>query len=80
MTAGYYLALAGGVLNRGSSSNDLDLVAVPRTESSDPSWFIQDALPRMFGTPLDISPAPKVLVVAFVPLFDGRRLEVAVFL
>jgi hypothetical protein len=28
--ANYYLALAGGVLNNGSSENDLDLVAVPR--------------------------------------------------
>jgi hypothetical protein len=34
MEAGYYLALAGGVLNNGSSNNDLDLVAVPRSPSS----------------------------------------------
>lgn len=34
MEAGYYLALAGGVLNNGRSPNDLDLVAVPRTEHS----------------------------------------------
>lgn len=30
MESGYYIALAGGVLNRGHSNNDLDLVAVPR--------------------------------------------------
>ena len=35
MSAGYYLALGGGVLNKGWSSNDLDLVAVPRTLQSD---------------------------------------------
>lgn len=34
--AGYYLALAGGVLNRGSSFNDLDVVAVPRTADANP--------------------------------------------
>lgn len=27
--AGWFIALAGGVLNRGSSSHDLDIVAVP---------------------------------------------------
>lgn len=34
MQAGYYLALAGGVLNKGKSLNDLDLVAMPMTEES----------------------------------------------
>lgn len=34
MANGWYLALAGGVLNRGYSNNDLDLVAVPRTDNS----------------------------------------------
>jgi len=32
MDAGYYLALAGGVLNKGFSTNDLDVVAVPRQQ------------------------------------------------
>jgi len=39
MAAGYYIALAGRVLNKGYSDNDLDLVAVPRTKKS-----IQDNL------------------------------------
>lgn len=37
MAAGYYLALAGGVLNTGSSKADLDLVVVPMGVKSDPS-------------------------------------------
>ncbi len=34
MEAGYYIALCGGVLNKGFSNNDLDLVAMPRTSLS----------------------------------------------
>ena len=34
MTAGWYLALAGGVLNNGQSTRDLDLVAVPMSHDS----------------------------------------------
>lgn len=34
MEKGFYLALAGGVLNKGESINDLDLVAMPRTQNS----------------------------------------------
>ena len=34
MRNGWYLALAGGVLNRGRSTNDLDLVAMPRRKTS----------------------------------------------
>jgi hypothetical protein len=37
MAAGYYIALAGGVLNAGSSKTDLDLVVVPMSAKSDPS-------------------------------------------
>jgi len=40
MKAGYYLALAGGVLNSGASTNDLDLVAVPRTTNGTPLLLI----------------------------------------
>ena len=36
MNSGYYIALAGGVLNGGGSINDLDLVAVPRAAASNP--------------------------------------------
>ena len=36
MEAGYYLALGGGVPNKGESHSDLDLVAVARTDTSDP--------------------------------------------
>ncbi len=35
MASGYYLALAGGCLNKGVSTNDIDLVAVPRDSTSD---------------------------------------------
>ena len=31
----YYLALAGGVLNKGYSRNDLDIIAVPATSDND---------------------------------------------
>lgn len=34
MAAGWYMALAGGVLNNGSSRKDLDLVLMPRTSNS----------------------------------------------
>lgn len=37
MESGYYIALAGGVLNRGHSNQDLDLVAVPRYPGA--SWL-----------------------------------------
>jgi hypothetical protein len=40
MDSGYYLALAGGVLNTGHSENDLDLVAVPRTLSATPEKLL----------------------------------------
>ena len=39
MTQGYYLAIAGGVLNKGYSNNDLDLVAVPRTPNEKKELF-----------------------------------------
>ena len=35
MKRGYYVAIAGGVLNKGYSNNDLDLVVVPRTPDED---------------------------------------------
>jgi len=35
MALGYYIALAGGTLNKGYSDNDIDLVAIPRTKKSD---------------------------------------------
>ncbi len=41
MQKGYYLALAGGVLNNGYSVNDLDLVAVPRTKTSVEVEFVE---------------------------------------
>ncbi len=40
MHNGYYLALAGGVLNKGVSANDIDLVAVPRDRASKPEALI----------------------------------------
>lgn len=40
MELGYYIALAGGVLNEGFSENDLDLVAVPRTPDPDREAFV----------------------------------------
>lgn len=40
MELGYYIALAGGVLNKGSSGADLDLVAVPRTPDPDRRAFV----------------------------------------
>ena len=39
MRKGYYIAIAGGVLNNGYSNNDLDLVAVPRTPDADERAF-----------------------------------------
>jgi hypothetical protein len=48
MRAGYYLALAGGVLNTGYSLSDLDLVAVPRSDSSSLPKFMK-CLERIFG-------------------------------
>lgn len=40
MDRGYYLAIAGNVLNRGSSYNDLDIVAVPRDKNSAPERLV----------------------------------------
>lgn len=41
MARGFYLSLSGGVLNRGQSENDLDLLAMHMTELSDPRALIR---------------------------------------
>ena len=48
---GYYLALGGGVLNTGSSVNDLDIVAVPRTSAGPCASIriVQDYFMQVFG-------------------------------
>jgi len=48
MEAGYYIALAGGVLNRGFSANDLDLVAVRRI-NHDQLDDLVDVLEKFIG-------------------------------
>lgn len=40
MKRGYYIALAGGVINKGWSTNDIDLVAVPMAGESNSEGLI----------------------------------------
>lgn len=37
----YYLALAGGVLNHGSSNHDLDIIAMPRIVGANPKRLLE---------------------------------------
>lgn len=48
---GYYIALAGGVLNNGESYNDLDLVLMPKTDESSIDRIIQ-WLESQYGAPV----------------------------
>jgi hypothetical protein len=48
MENGFYIALAGGVLNKGYSHNDLDLVFVQRWEMTpDRNWFAAKLAERL---------------------------------
>lgn len=57
MQHGYYVALAGGVLNEGSSEQDLDLVLVPMTLNATPQRIVWH-LATEFGDPTTIGKVP----------------------
>jgi len=78
MAAGYYLALAGGVLNNGYSDNDLDLVAVPRTEDSNHMKLIITVLPKLLGGDVtEISNVACAKVMSF-KLSDTRKVDISI--
>lgn len=68
MAAGWYVALAGGVLNNGSSDTDLDLVFMPRREDSKRFRLIM-ALEREIGVPGKSDLIPGGVHVTF-PAFN----------
>lgn len=49
---GYHLALAGGILNRGYSDKDLDVVALPRSEMEQDWPEFQEHVEEVLETPL----------------------------
>lgn len=69
---GFYLTLAGGVLNKGYSDHDLDLVAVQRAECPDTTgWNLQVVLERIFNC----KAATKVLNGRLHLRFDEHAVE-----
>ena len=48
MNSGYYIALAGGVLNNGYSKSDIDLVAMPMSDEKSTSDTLLQYLNRRF--------------------------------
>ena len=75
MAAGYYLALGGGVVNKGWSDNDLDLVAVPRSENSDIRGLTQ-AISHSGFYPKGVCEVPNASVHSYDYL--GKRVDFAV--
>lgn len=75
MDAGYYIAMAGGVLNKGYSDNDLDLVAMPRTKFSEPVDLLE-----CLGSILELSDFAGYVESAgiYAYIFKGRRIEIAI--
>lgn len=72
MEAGFYLALAGGVLNKGFSTSDLDLVAMPRTIESKSEAAIQLLKPYVVET----EPVPSGIWIRCV--VDNLPMELVV--
>lgn len=64
MQAGYYMALAGGVLNKGTSLTDLDLVIVPRTPQT--TMADADVLNTLWGRHVQEWDLHNALVRQFV--------------
>ena len=63
----YNLALAGGVLNTGQSTNDLDILAVPRSANRQPNET--PLVERIFGGPNR--------ALAMTDVYDGEDDELA---
>lgn len=75
MDCGYYIALAGGVLNNGMSKNDLDLVAVPR-----PFTGSNTDLLRYFGRIFKQikEPSIKHRLDVYIYEYEDRRIDIAI--
>lgn len=77
MRRNYYIALAGGVLNKGFSCNDLDLVFVPRTAAAREGELIE-WLESIFGGPFDAEEVPCALVGKVCE--NGRQLDIIIII
>lgn len=80
MSLGYYLALAGGTLNKGYSSNDVDLVAVPRTSGSTKEDLIEYLKTKMVlvKPPTELSRGRMIDIFHFT--YKGVNIDIAVVL
>ena len=76
---GYHLALGGGVLNRGWSLNDLDIIALPM-DGKHPvkPWVLANILQPYLGTPKDPNvggPSVNGNRVFSFNTADGRKVD-----
>lgn len=63
---GYHLALAGGILNRGYSDKDLDVVALPRSEMEQEWDDFESAVEEVIEAPLQqLRPPASAYPLAF---------------
>jgi len=78
MDIGYYLALAGGTLNKGLSTNDIDLVAVPRGYAGNESTLIAylESVADSFASPNLQSRGRPINVHHY--MYNGVKLDIAV--
>lgn len=74
MKSGYYIALAGGVLNKGYSVSDLDLLLMPRRPTSDPH-NIKIVL-SSFLTPVCATPQPVPTADVLTYIYEDKTVEV----
>ncbi len=77
MSSGYYLALAGEVLNPGSSANDLDIVAIPRNRKDADRSLLLSRLTTVFGR-MSNPPWPLANGVVWSFVVHDRIIEVSV--
>jgi hypothetical protein len=75
MELGYYIALAGGVLNKGYSDSDLDLVAIPRTKTS-ASVQLTDYLRNILEFSDFAGHVASAEIYAYT--LNGKRIEIAI--
>jgi len=75
MPIGYYLAIAGGVVNNGYSDNDLDLVAMPRTESANKLVLLQKLVANGFHLK-SVAPVAAAVVCTFT--YNGKKIDVSI--
>jgi hypothetical protein len=70
---GYHLALAGGILNKGYSEKDLDVVALPRSEMEQDWPDFQEAVEDVLDTPLVQLRAPQSAYPLEFKVYVGKH-------